>query len=397
MVENEKNNEQSQADKPGEADKPAGHETQVENKPEQPKQKSLPRRLVKLAIFLVYLLIIAEIGSRVYWKIKRDIPFFNSPNDWYSRFYDELKESDVLNADLRRDNGKFDVLLLGGSALDRVHYSQARESRVFQEALSKITGKEVRVFNLANPGLTTRDSLTKYRLLKDKHFDLVVVYHAINDTRLNNCPPEKFRDDYTHSGWYKQIDRMRAYQPMLTYFTLPYTIEYTIIHILSSKKIGVYLPRHRPLKSWIAHSTDIKTAWPFEANIQKILNISARRSQPILLLTFGWYIPENYNLLDCKAKKLDYADSPRPSAVELWGSIKGVKKGLAVHNNIIRKLADRNPRAMFVDVEMLIPKAGDNFNDVCHLSEKGKVLLMQSILPAIEAYLTKKPMSAGEK
>jgi len=32
---------------------------------------------------------------------------------------------------------------------------------------------------------------------------------------------------------------------------------------------------------------------------------------------------------------------------------------------------------------MLIAKVGENFNDVCHLSEKGKLLLMQSFLPAI--------------
>ncbi|RKY25049.1 MAG: hypothetical protein DRP83_06745, partial [Planctomycetota bacterium] len=82
--------------------------------PENKKRRSLRRRLLKLAIFLVYVLVIAEIGSRVYWKIKRDIPFFTTPNDWYSRFYEELKESDVLNADLGPDNGTFDVLLLGG-------------------------------------------------------------------------------------------------------------------------------------------------------------------------------------------------------------------------------------------------------------------------------------------
>jgi len=351
--------------------------------PENKKRKSLRRRLLKLAIFLVYVLVIAEIGSRVYWKIKRDVPFFSTPNDWYSRFYEELKESDVLNADLGPDNGTFDVLLLGGSALDRVHRSLALKSDTLPQALSKITGQPARVFNLSNPGLTTRDSLTKYRLLKDKHFDLVVIYHAVNDTRLNNCPPGKFREDYTHSGWYKQVDRMEAHMPGLTYFTLPYTLEYTVIHILSSKKVGVFLPRHRPLESWIAHGTDIKTARPFEDNVQKILDIAAQRSEPVLLMTFGWYVPENYTRADLKAKKLDYAKSPAPSAVELWGSVEGVKKGLARHNEIIRNLSLKNPQAIFVDADMLIAKVGENFNDVCHLSEKGKLLLMQSFLPAI--------------
>jgi len=71
----------------------------------------------------------------------------------------------------------------------------------------------------------------------------------------------------------------------------------------------VFLPRHRPLESWIAHGTDIKTARPFEDNVQKILDLATQRSEPVLLMTFGWYVPENYTRADLKAKKLDYAKS----------------------------------------------------------------------------------------
>lgn len=345
-----------------------------------------------MGLFLLYVLIIAEIGSRAYWKIKRDMPFFSGREDWYNRFYDEMKDSNVWTADLRPDNGYFDVLLLGGSALDRIHTALGKDSRVIQERLEKFfiksgkPGKSVRIFNLANPGLTTRDSLIKYRVLGDakKHFDLVIVYHGINDTRLNNCPPEKFKDDYTHGGWYEQIRRMEAQVALLPFFTLPYTIQYTVIHIMSSKKLHYYVPRHKQNPDWVAHGADIKTGRPFRRNMQEILDLAAARSEPVLMMTFAWYVPEDYSITKCKGGQLDYAPSPAPSAVELWGSIEGVTKGLKVHNDIIRDLGDENEKMIFVDTERLIPRIGENFNDVCHLSAAGKKLWLQEILAAMK-------------
>ncbi|MCD4824432.1 MAG: hypothetical protein K8S55_07485 [Phycisphaerae bacterium] len=347
----------------------------------------------KRIVFILYLLVLLEISSRVYWKIKRDVPFFAGPNGWYGRFYEELKESNVLAADLRADNEHFDVLLLGGSALDRVHTSLAKDTPAIQSALEKITGRDVRIFNLAQPAMSTRDSLIKYRLMdkEDKHFDLVVVYHGINDIRLNNCPPEKFKDDYTHAGFYKQLLRMEDQIGLLPYFTLPYTIEYTIIHIMSSKKFEFYVPRHKLNPHWLEHGSEIKTAGPFRKNLQDILDLAARRDEPVLLMTFAWYIPEGYSLEKLRAGKLDYAAKGRPDGVENWGKPVNVAKGLKVHNDIIRDLGRNNPRAIFVDAATLLPKKGEYHNDVCHLSEAGKQKLMTIFMPAIKASLKNSP------
>ena len=257
--------------------------------PPDAKKRPLRRRILRLGLFLLYVLIIAEISGRTYWKIKRGVPFFSNRHDWYNRFYDEMKDSNIWTADLRPDDGYFDILFLGGSALDRVYSSLAGEKQIIQHEFEKLTGRPVRTFNLANPGLTTRDSLIKYRLLGEegKHFDLVIVYHGINDTRLNNCPSEKFKDDYTHAGWYKQIQRMQSQIGLLRFFTLPYTIEYTIIHIMSSKKLHFYVPRHKQNPDWVVHGTDIKTAGPFRRNLQAILDLAAARSEPGLLTTFA--------------------------------------------------------------------------------------------------------------
>ena len=39
---------------------------------------------------------------------------------------------------------------------------------------------------------------------------------------------------------------------------------------------------------------------------------------------------------------------------------------------------------IFVDTERLIPRIGENFNDVCHLSAAGKKLWLQAILAAMK-------------
>lgn len=368
----------------------------------KPPKKSLPRRVIQWALFLLYVLILSEIASRAYWSIKnrdRQMPLFPAWSDWVDRFYEEIRDSGVRDAQPRADDEYFDVLFLGGSALDRVYDSLAdgkAGNTALQDRLGQIVARPVRVYNLAHPGMTTRDSFLKYQMLADEglHFDLVVIYHGINDTRMNNIAADKFRDDYTHSGFYQQFKRLQDHKPLLSFFTLPYTIEYTAVHIMSSKKIGAYLPKHRPSEEQLSHSAEIKTARPFRANVEGIMNLARDRGEPVLLMTFAWYIPADYTPAKCQAKQLDYADSPRPSLVEMWGSTDGVPRGLQVHNEVIRQLAKEHPEAMFVDADLLIPRRGENFNDVCHLSEAGKVKLMEAFLPALQTRLA--PPSQAE-
>ena len=57
----------------------------------------------------------------------------------------------------------------------------------------------------------------------DKRWDLVLVYHGINDVVLNNCPPGAFRADYSiaYRRYGMQYDLKR--HPEVGYFALPYT------------------------------------------------------------------------------------------------------------------------------------------------------------------------------
>lgn len=353
-------------------------------------RRSLRRRLIRVGLFLVYLLILLELGSRAYWTIKdRDeglhLPFFALKDDWYGTFYEEIVTSGIREARVGPGDGYYDILLLGGSVLDRVHHSLAEKTQQFQQDFGKAVGQPVRVWNLSSPGMTTRDSAIKYRILSEwgKRFDLAVVYHGINDVRMNNCPPEVFKDDYTHGAFYEQFRRMER-SWWLPVFTLPYTVEYTLVHLLDSKTLdfGIFVPRHRLKPEWEQYGVDVKTERTFRANLADIIARAQADETPLLLSRFAWYIPPDYSLEKLRAGQLDYAESPAPSAVELWGSVEAVRKALEVHNRVIAETASAQPGVLYLDAEARLPDEGRFFNDVCHLSEIGKQALLKAFVHA---------------
>ena len=368
----------------------------------RPRRRSPGRRILRGLLYLLYIVVLLEIGSRVYWKLRYNLPFFAGRRDWCTGFYVELNDSDIMDSDLRGDDDHFDVLFLGGSVMDRFHWSIARQREGIQERLRRTTRTEVRTFNLARDAMTTRDSLTKYRLLGeyDKHFDLVIVYHGINDTRMNNCPPAMFRDNYGHTGFYRKFERMEAQAWLLPFFRLPFTVEFCIIDFMSKSGLGSYVPRYDLNPAWTAYGTDIKTEGPFRENLRGILQLARRRGEPVLLVTFAWYVPEGYTLEKFAAGQLDFSEEYKADAVETWGTVEAVTKALKVHNRVIQELAAANEDVLFVDGEALIPKEGANFNDVCHLTSKGNGLLFQAIAQEIERLLRERkqgrvPVSAG--
>ena len=360
--------------------------------PAAKKPRSFRRRIFLKLMLVVYCLVLAEIGSRVYWVVKRDVPFFGGRQDFYNVFYEELRDSGVWEADLGPDDGHFDVLLLGGSALDRVHRSLGAADTVIQDRLALIVGEPVRVFNLAAPAMTTLDSLRKYRLMGDydRHFDLVVVYHGINDMRMNNVPADRFRLDYSHLAYYHKIKLLESQMHLTRFFRTPYMVEYTVVGILGSKKLKVYAPRHRLNEYWRSFGGEIKTAGPFRDNLARLLDLAADRGEPVMLMTFAWYIPADYTEAKCEAGEAGFSGLAPPDPVEKWGTVETVPKGMTIHNNIIRELAaERAGEVLFVDFEPMVERAGVNFDDVCHLSEQAKHQFVDAMIdgarPAFQA------------
>jgi hypothetical protein len=100
------------------------------------------------------------------------------------------------------------------------------------------------------------------------------------------------------------------------------------------------------------------------------------------LLTFASYVPEGYSKEAFQTKRLDYGKHLFP--IELWGLPANVEKGLEVHNAVIRKLARQaRPGVFFLDMEQAIPKQGQYFDDICHLSDRGYELFADELASAL--------------
>src|SRR5262249_35058295 len=155
----------------------------------------------------------------------------------------------------------FDVLLLGGSVL---HPSYGTIPRHLGPALEAKLGRKVRLVNLSFLGMTSLDSRIKYEHFADRRFDLVILYHGINDVHLNNTPPGCFRPDYSHAARYAQQYALRQH-PEVGWFALPYTARY----------LGMRLAQRwhltgEPEARYHACGSDIRTPPCLEANFEAI-------------------------------------------------------------------------------------------------------------------------------
>lgn len=329
-------------------------------------------------------ILLLEGVCRTEWSLRSEAPFF-SPNRFF--YYPELRA--VLEAE---EGGEKDleVLLLGGSVL---HEDWGTIPQALQEQVTLTTGQEVRVHNLAEPGHTSLDSWYKYRRVGERAFDLVVVYHGINELRLNNCSEEVFRSDYGHYSWYRVINRFERH-PSWPESALLYALVYrgTRLH---EKVIApqAYIPRDRPSEAMIRFGGKIKTAPVFERNLTRLLELARERDQTVVLMTFCSYLPDDYTLERFEAGTLDYC--LHSCAAEIWGAPKHVVRGLEVHNRILRELAERfSNQVVLVDQAARMPLGRETFNDVCHLTQEGCTLFASHMVDALHGVLDSRP-SAG--
>ncbi len=316
-------------------------------------------RLAVLLTFFLVGVIGLELLCRAYWRIARNVPPLHSEQIWLS-YFPEVVSSGVSEAPESRDDDTFDVLFLGASVL---HEAFGDIATRLQAVLEAKLHRPVRVFNLAYPGRTTRDSALKYERLSAKRFDLVVVYHGINDTYLNNCPRKVFRADYTHAPRFEQIALLEQH-PEHRYLVLPYTARFLKSRWSQQLKLST-----EPGPKWHHHGADLKTPASFEANLRRIVETADERGDPLLLMTFASHIPPDYSEERFRERKLDYAQHVSP--LRLWGRAGTVPAALAAHNAVIRRLAASRPDILFVDQQKLMPAGKRYYNDPCHFTTAG--------------------------
>ena len=326
---------------------------------------SVARRFLFLSIYAIYLVVLLWAGLHFFLYLKYGIlpTGSSSKADVWIYHYRELKETRVLSADISKEDGFYDVLLLGGSVLER-------SGTLIEEELKKQVQQPVRFYNLARSAHTSRDSYLKFSQLHDKPFDLIIIYHGINDVRMNCCPTPKFRDDYTHCVWYHSLNRRLASGDIM-------------LSDLTLNDLVGFIPLGEPDENTLEYGRTIKTAQTFGQNLGEIIRWANHENQSVVLMDFAYYIPEDYSKSRFEKRELDYATGDMSLPAEVWGKPEYVAATIDAHNEQINQLAERYNELVFVPQHNLIPKEGQYFMDPCHLSPAGRKMFVENMITAI--------------
>jgi hypothetical protein len=330
------------------------------------------RRTLGLVAFLVAALICviaAELMARAFWY-QRGVPF-NDPGRILYAYYPELKAVDEARP--RKKRKYYDILFLGASVLNR-EWGEVEQALL--EQLDRSGHPNVRIFNLAVPAHTSRDSWLKYSALGKAPFDLVVFYHGINETRANNAPPTIFRDDYSHFSWYETANMLAGYHGKAL-FALPYTLRYLALNIKRAIHDEQYVPVDWPRDEWLKFGREPRSAASFKNNLSAILERSARRCERMLVMTFATYIPPDTHW-GHGGKRFGLRRAP----VTLWGRRGNVLKALHAQNEVVRSLASKK-HTLFVDQANLMDHSPRSFNDPCHLTIEGSAQFAKNIVKVL--------------
>lgn len=331
------------------------------------------RRLLFGSIFLLYVAALLEIGARCYWKFARELSYLDS-SEVCRKFYAEWDLSRVDQVALDPDDGVYDVLILGGSVVNEGFGDIGAR---LEKGLGERLGRKVRVCNLSFAARTSRDSLIKYRALQSQRVDLVVVYHGINDTRMNACPPTRFRDDYSHCAWYHKIQLFQQHREK-RWLAFPFTLHYLAISILDKLPLGMYTPRMTPRDKWLEYGATVKTQSAFRNNLNAIVALAQQRGARVLLMSFAYHLP---HVTADGENERDYASGQ--SLAGIWGMPRHIAAALDAHNQEVQEIVRANANVLYVDQQTLMPKDADRFHDCCHFTEAGCALFVGNILDGV--------------
>jgi len=317
-----------------------------------------------VAMYLVYLVILIEIASRAFLAICYDTSFLRT-HDFIYHFYPELK---VAERGISRGKpDAFRILFLGGSVISSRY---CKVDSILGTMIAAQTDRTIESCNMALKAQTSRDTWYKYRHLEKYHFDLLVLYHGINELRTNNCPEQIYRDDYSHYSFYHELNTLMDH-PELPVISFPAAAHLLFHKTRKSCGLLKYLPRHEPPDDWMKYGLKIRSAQALRTNLENVITRANSNGLKVALMSFAYHIPDDYSKESFAARQLDYDDHLHP--IELWGNPLCVKRGLVVHNQVLRELGRKYPHVCFIDQEVLLKRGKANFRDVCHLTENGAV------------------------
>ncbi len=310
-------------------------------------------------------LLMLEAGSRALYARDERLPYLFPPEYLvYPPLYHAMREYTPETTN---------VLLLGGSVLN----GAGREGKL-QDAL----GPGWRVYNVAQNAHSSLDSLTKYRWLTARgyRFDYVVFYHAINEVRANNAPPDVFRADYTHYLFYRLVlavfGREHPVRRAALHSALVFRVDRLVTQLRETRAFGrLFVNIAYPREDWLEYGGNIRSAASFEANLLEIEAI-ARETGAALLVGEFVYDP-----------RLDDFVRGGPDAPERdemiaytkeWGLPENVQRGIAAHNDIIARYADE-----FHFVPFGAMRRREHFIDPCHFTPEAEARFIELWAAAI--------------
>lgn len=285
---------------------------------------------------------------------------------------------EVSSNEIRRGGEVKNVLILGGSVVSTAWTHM--ESRL-DTILQKHYGKRARYafYNVADAGHTSRDNALKYSLLGEKRFDLVLYYEAINENRANNVPAQDFRQDYSHMRWYHDIYLLQSH-PEINITVIPYVLDKVMGNVKDRLEHRVYISHGEVDPQFAQYGSDIKTEEPYRRNLEEIITIAKKRGDKLLLVSYASFFPENVLLTGEEKDMQHFAGCNRfvATPVVMWGRPENVKKGIAIHNQVLKGLVNKH-NTLFLDMERRMPRDPELFCDVCHLSGPGAQRLAHEI------------------
>jgi len=305
------------------------------------------------------LILFLELCTRIYFVNEKKSDFFITAKTFVYQWYPKLRK--LENYTDKKD--QYDVLMLGGSVLVG---DWGTVTKQLKHQLEPVVNKKVNIINMAASGHTTLDSLYKYRVAEKKRFDLVVIYHGINEVRANNVPPEYWKDDYSHYSWYRELGfyfRFPFLQKMG--LILPYRLNRFWVRYHKDKLVHL----HDPRPEWLEYGAKIKTARTFRKNLEQIIQIADQKQEPLLVMTFA-YAPQLVNMY-------------RERHYTMWGIPDNVVKGIDAHNDAILDLS-KHHHFLFVDQKKRIKPTRINFRDICHFTDVGAQRFAKNIVEEVK-------------
>lgn len=334
------------------------------------------RKLSFYCIFVLILLGTCEFFSRAFLCFSGYS--LVKPSEYiFDGFYKNLKQ--LPGRETSRHGKKTRILILGGSVVSP-GYSDLHIR--LDTILTKKYGsaRDFEVINVAAPAHTSLDNLLKYSLMKDERFDLVIYYEGINDTRVNNIPPQNFKNDYSHVKWYADIHRLLRH-PEIDFTVMPYLLDMACNAICDRFSGKIYLEPIGVDPRFAKFGSQLRTKDCYLKNLEGIANIAKARGDKLMLVSYASYFPKD-SLTGEKSDNRHYASCMFATPITMWGMPCNVKAGIAQHNRAIREVASKYGAA-FLDLENRMPHDASLFCDVCHISESGAQRFVHEIVQFI--------------